>query len=140
MLPRPSIKPPVSQKLPTALQRGAFRSGSNTALPTGNVRLMVRVAAFEMLFKLAEIVARPFVVVLVVVTVNVPLCAPAAMAKVAGTVARDELLDKATTEPPAGAGALRVTVAVLVLPPWTELGFSEIEVGVGEGTTVRVVD
>jgi hypothetical protein len=70
-----------------------------------------------MLFKLAEMVATLFVVVLVVVTVNVPLCDPAGIAKRAGTVARDELLDKRTTDPPAGAGPLRVTVAVLVTPP-----------------------
>ena len=117
MLERPSIKPPLSQKLPTALHRGAFEMGSNTALPTGKVRLTVSAALLEMPFKPTEMVARTFVAVVLVVTANVPLCEPAGIAKVAGTAARDELLDTVRTEPPAGAGALRVTVAVLVTPP-----------------------
>jgi hypothetical protein len=77
---------------------------------------MVSAAFFEIPFKLAEIVATVPTVLLLVWTVKVPLSDPAGTVKLAGTVARSELLDKRRREPPAGAGALRTTVAVLAAP------------------------
>lgn len=50
-------------------------------------------------------------VVALVMTGTVAEAAPPATVTVAGSVMRGSLLDKATTVPTAGAGALRVTVA-----------------------------
>ena len=50
---------------------------------------------------------------------------PLVMVTLAGTVAAEVLLlDSETTAPPAGAGALRVTVPVEVLPPTTLVGLN----------------
>jgi len=68
------------------------------------------------------------------------LVAPAGTVTVLGTLARLELLRNCTTTPPAGAGPLRVTVPVAVLPPQTEVGLivSDWSVTLGAGLTVRV--
>jgi len=68
------------------------------------------------------------------------LVAPAGTVTVLGTLARLELLRSCTTTPPAGAGPLRVTVPVAVLPPQTEVGLivSDWSVTFDEGgLTVR---
>ena len=68
---------------------------------------------------------------------------PAATVTLAGTLARDgRLLYKATSAPPAGAFAERVTVPVDVAPPVTVVGFkvSACSVTAGAGLTVRVAD
>ena len=57
-----------------------------------------------------------------VVAENVVLVAPAAMVTLAGTVTAAFPLIKVTTAPPAGAAAVRVTVAVEAEPPTTLLG------------------
>jgi len=75
-----------------------------------------------------------------VVTVKVPLLAPAGTVTLAGTVAEAvKLLVSVTTEPPAGAGPESCTVPVEGLPPVTVLGASVSDEGVGEGRTVKVV-
>ena len=62
----------------------------------------------------------------VVVTVNVRLDAPATTVTLAGTVATAVLLlDSVTTDPPDGAGPLRVTVPCDELPPVTVVGESD---------------
>jgi len=68
------------------------------------------------------------------------LVVPAGMVMLLDTLARLELLRNCTTTPPAGAGPLRVTVPVAVLPPQTEVGLivSDWSVTLGEGLTVRV--
>jgi hypothetical protein len=67
-----------------------------------------------------------------VVTVNVPVVAPAATVIVAGTVAAEVLLDcRLTVRPPDGAGLLIVTVPVDFVPPGTEVGLSVRPVAVG---------
>ncbi len=63
-----------------------------------------------------------------VLTVNVPVEAPAANLTVVGTVAWDLLLLSLTVNPPFGAGPVRVAVPVEVAPPVTELGLSVTEV------------
>ena len=63
-----------------------------------------------------------------VVTAKVALVAPAATVTFAGAEACAELLfEMLTTEPPAAAGPLRVTVPVEALPPTTDVGLSEID-------------
>ena len=52
-------------------------------------------------------------------TGKVALIAPAGTVTVAGIAAREELLASVTTDPPAGAGSLKVTVPVVTLPPTT---------------------
>src|SRR5947199_167983 len=72
-----------------------------------------------------------------VLTVKVALVLPAGTVTLAGTVAAPVLLlDKLTTAPPLGAGALSVTVPVEELPPVTldGLRLSEESVG-GAGVT-----
>ncbi len=72
-----------------------------------------------------------------VVTVNVPVVAPAATVIVPGTVAAALLEVNATDAPPVGAPPDSVAVPVELVPPTTEVGLTEIEVNVA-GPTVRV--
>ena len=80
-----------------------------------------------------------------VVTVNVPLVAPAATVTLAGTVARAVLLlVSVTTAPPEGAALASVAVPCEVLPPATVDGLSVIAESVAgggaAGVTVKVAD
>lgn len=75
----------------------------------------------------AVIVAFVAEVTAAVVTVKFAVVLPAGTVKLAGTVAEELLLDRATAIPPVGAAALRVTVPVAELPPVTDAGFSETE-------------
>src|SRR5436309_6763353 len=73
----------------------------------------------------------------VVLTVKVALVLPAGTVTLTGTVAAPVLLlDKLTTAPPLGAGALSVTVPVEELPPVTLDGLRLREESVG-GVTAR---
>src|SRR2546427_4101618 len=77
--------------------------------------------------KLAEMVAEVDAVTDTVVTVNVALVTPAGTVTLptGGTLAAAGLLlERVTTAPPAGAAALRVTVATEELPPTTLVGLS----------------
>jgi hypothetical protein len=72
----------------------------------------------------AEIVTVVEPVTTVVDTVKVALVAPTATVTVAGTAATAGLLlESVISSPPLGAGALRVTLAVDVVPPCTAPGF-----------------
>lgn len=85
---------------------------------------MPRVAVWLTAPAAAVTVAVVFAATIDVVTVNVPLVAPAATVTLAGTCA-DALFDEVVTEkPPAGAGPVRVSVPVLDAPPVTCVGFS----------------
>ena len=70
-----------------------------------------------------------------VVTVNVAVVAPAATVTLAGTCAAAVLLlDRATTDPPVGAGPFNVTVPVDEVPPITDVGFKLTEPATGAVT------
>jgi hypothetical protein len=77
-----------------------------------------------------------------VFTVALAVVAPPGTVTLAGTVAAAVLLlDSATTAPTAGAGLLRVTVAVELAPPATLVGLTAIETRAGaltESVAVRV--
>jgi hypothetical protein len=80
-----------------------------------------------------------------VLTVNDALLAPAGMNTLLGTLAAPLLLERLTCTPPAGAGALRLTVPMEACrPPITLVGFSVNELSVGggggAGITVRAAD
>src|SRR5882762_1292616 len=78
-----------------------------------------------------------------VFTLKLAVVAPAGTNTAEGTLAAPLLLESMTCAPPAGAGALSVTVPVEVCrPPMTLVGFSVSEetVGSGGGVTVSVAD
>ena len=88
---------------------------------------------------MAEIVAETVVDTGLVVTVNVAVVAFARTVILEGTCAAAVLLlDNVTTAPVAGAGPLRVTVAIDVFPPVTAFGFRLTEFST-VAETVRVV-
>lgn len=88
-------------------------------------RLTVRVAVLMILPWDAVIVAVIFRLPLVVVILKLADELPERIVTVAGTLARAGwLLDKFTTIPPEGAGALSVTVPIEVAPPATVVGLS----------------
>jgi hypothetical protein len=82
-----------------------------------------------------EMVTDAEVVTVLDVTVNVPLVAPAAIVRLAGTVAALVLLlDNVTTVPPDGAAAESVAVPVaFALPPVTLVGEIDSDKSVGGG-------
>jgi hypothetical protein len=92
-------------------------------LTTGGV--MLKVAVTVTVSNLAVIVAVVVAATEVVVTVKVALVAPATTVTLAGTVALVALEVRVTTEPPVGAGPLRVTVPVDDVPPTTDVGETE---------------
>jgi len=88
-------------------------------------------------FAEAVIVAEVLEVTPVVVTVKVPVVAPAATVVVAGTVAAPALDPRLTVKPPVGAAEPIVTVPAEVAPPTTVVGLSERPVTCG-AVTVKV--
>jgi hypothetical protein len=102
---------------------------NETPVKTGAV--IVRVAVGEVPFPVAVIVDVVFDATPTVVTVNVPVVAPAATLTDDGTVAAALLELRATATPPEGAALLSVTVPVEVFPPATDVGFKVTDVTVG---------
>jgi len=74
---------------------------------------------------LAATVTDTLLVTTTVVIVNVALVAPAGTVTVTGTDPAVPVMDRLTTEPPAGAATARVTVPVTVFPPTTDSDDSE---------------
>jgi hypothetical protein len=108
--------------LPAALSVGAF-----------TVKVAVLVTPY-----VPDMVTDVLLATGVVATVNVAVVAPAATVTLAGTCAAAVLLlDRATTAPPVGAGALNVTVPVDELPPVTDVGFKLTELTT-DAVTVNV--
>ncbi len=94
----------------------------------------VRVAVRVVPLYVAEIWAEVEMRTMDVFTVNVALVAPAGMNTLDGTLAVPLLLERMTVTPPAGAGALSVTLPVEdCTPPMTVLGFKVSEDSVGGG-------
>ena len=87
--------------------------------------LLVAVTTTAVLEETAPAVAR-----------NTALVDPAATVTEAGTVSAALLSESATTRPPVGAAALRVTVQEVVPPAVTEVGAQESVLGTGSGVTV----
>jgi len=82
----------------------------------------------------AVIVAVAFDVTATVVIVKVAVVAPASTVTAAGTVAAALLDVRLTESPPVGAALDRVTVAVELVPPTSEVGLSARPVTVGAFT------
>jgi hypothetical protein len=87
--------------------------------------LLVAVTTTAVLEETAPAVAR-----------NKALVDPAATVTEAGTVSAALLSESATTRPPVGAAALRVTVQEVVPPVVTEVGAQDRVLGMGSGVTV----
>ena len=103
------------------------------------VRDAVLVTPFRDAFIVAVIVRLPLVVVMVKLADELPK----GIVTVAGTFARfGLLLDKFTTNPPTGAGAVSVSVPVEDVPPTTVVGFSTSEARVADagGSTLTAAD
>src|SRR3954451_979827 len=111
--------------LKRASAAGLSCDGAGNVPPPDVAGLTVSVAMRLTPAYVAVMVAVVAAVIDVVVAVNVLLVAPAATVTLVGTVTAAELSDNATTAPPAGAAALRVTVPVDELPPTTAVGLSE---------------
>ena len=78
-------------------------------------------------------------VVTLVFTVNVPLVAPSAIVRFAGTVTTVvSLLERVIVAPPGGAGLWSVTVAVVVSPPATVVGLRDREDRCAGGPMTRL--
>ena len=93
--------------------------------------MIVRLAFIEVPFVVAIIVVVVVAITAVVFTVKVADLAPAATFTLTGTVADELLLDSEIVRPPGGAADNSVTVAMLDLPPFTEVGLrvSDFKVG-----------
>jgi len=96
---------------------------SDTVVTTGAV--IDRLAVEEMAPTVAVIVAEAFAETADVVTVKVPVVAPAATVTEAGTVALVLFEARVTTVPPVGAAALSVTVPAEDVPPITVDGATD---------------
>lgn len=73
-----------------------------------------------------------------VVILNDAVVAPAGIITVCGTFAYVLLADRLTMAPPVGAGPLMVAVPITEVPPWTEVGDTEIDESVGASPIVSV--
>ena len=108
------------EELPPATVAG-LRDKEDTALRGTTVRFPVELALY-----VPEIVTVVAVVTALVVTLNVAVDAFAGTVTVAGTCPTAVLLlDKSTTAPPIGAGALRDTVPTALPPPSTVMGLRD---------------
>ena len=108
------------------------------SIPTPGYLVTVRVAILVVPLKVAEIVGLFVVVTTLVLIVKVAVVPPLATVTLAGTLATAILpLVNVTTAPSLGAGPLRVTVPVELLPPNTLVGLNASELNAG-GVTVKL--
>lgn len=135
-----TTKPPVGATLlsvtvPVALLPPTTEAGANVRSVNAGA-LIARFAVPDLPLAVAVIVAVTGAATPVVVTVKVPVVAPAATVTVAGTVAAALFDARLTVKPPVGAAPVRVTVPVDVAPPRTDVGLSETA-ETPAGVTVR---
>ncbi len=104
-----------------------------TDRPVTTGAVIARLAAFEEPFELAVMFAVRFDATELVVIVNVPVVAPAAIVAVPGTAAPLSD-DTVTVNPPTGAADEIVIVPVELTPPSTVVGFNERAETVGPCT------
>jgi hypothetical protein len=100
-------------------------AGDTSVGALGAAGFTVNVAVLVAPLNAAEIVAVVEAVTEVVVIVKFALVEPAGTVTLAGTLVALELSDRATTVPPLGAAALRVTVPREEAPPDTLPGLTE---------------
>lgn len=123
---------------------GAFRIG------TGQMRnYVVFVDYLRLTVRVADLMILPWDALIVVVILRFPLVVviakvadelPERIVTVAGTLARyGWLLDKCTTMPPEGAGALSVTLPVEEAPPTTVDGLRVKDVSAADAGGNRVI-
>jgi hypothetical protein len=132
----PEIAGPVSVTVPVDPAPPATVLGD--ALTDASIgSVIVKVAILLDPFKAAVIVAETSLFTADVVTVNEPRILPAAIEIDPGTLARVELLDSFTVNPPLGAGPVSVTVPAEETSPATVLGLSATDERLA-GLTVSV--
>src|SRR4051812_20970150 len=122
--------------LKRASAAGVSCDGADNVPPPDVAGLTVSVAERLTPANVAVIVAVVGAVTDVVVAVNVLLVAPGATVTLVGTVTAEELSDKVTTAPPAGAAAVSLTVPVDELPPTTAVGLSDTPDNVADAARV----
>lgn len=132
-----TVKPPAaaglpSVKVPVELVPPVTVDGLNVIVPKVEAVIVNVAVAGVPLFADAPIVTVVADATERVVTVNVPVVAPAAIVAVAGTVAAEVLLEvRLTVRPPVGAALLIVIVPVELTPPSTDVGFKDRAVTFG---------
>jgi hypothetical protein len=109
------------------LEAPPIRAAGETEEPDSAAAVMVRMAFRVIVPYEPDMVALAFAATGLVVTLKVPLVAPAGMVRLGGTCAAALLLESAICTPPAGAAAPRLAVAVEDTPPLTEVGFNVID-------------
>ena len=118
---RVTTVPPVGAALPSVIVEAELFPPKTvaglSAMPESFGGLTVRVAVFETVPSLAEIVAVPVVATGVVELLKVAVFAPPATVTVVGTVAKAESEERFRTNPAVGAMSPRVTVPTDVAPP-----------------------
>jgi hypothetical protein len=122
----PTAAGPLNVTVPTDFLPPRTDDGESVTLNSDG-GVIERAAVFVTVPKLLEIVADFELCRARVVTAKVADEEPDATVTVLGTAALELLDDKLTTNPPAGAGPLNVTVPVLVLPPVTVVGDKDID-------------
>jgi hypothetical protein len=108
--------------------------GLTASEKSGVSGLIVKTALATPPLALAVIVAKTWVAVIPVETLNVTVVCPAGTVTVFGTVATALVEERATISPPVGAGLVMVTVPVLLPASVTTVGLSESDVTLGART------